>query len=616
MIHKMYALNPYIPSQILNSFQNAYGLKVEPIKDMKVITLSFETINDGFELKGSHLSDYDSARNLSDTFYRPAPANTVSPFPSLYISEADMKKDGAYSVNSKSYSKIIRILKSNAEENPDLQALSDIFTSEANCIFEEVDKYLQERKDPFILSLEIDGLSIGRCPLYDVIRKKAIDDYYSDFFTLGKNSVEGSKLFCSMCLKPQEKLWGYVSIYNFYASKTDLAPIAGGLKREQAHNNYPVCPECAKKLKQTKPVIDQYFAFRFCGFDYLLLPEYIGGSSEKESMELIMDIMINQHAALPGDLLQTRLGSFTLGKRKPLVDNDSKEVFDYLSETKNTAAYTMLFYEASQSQFKLLASVENVFPSQFKQVFTAKEKAENHDVFKNLTGKQGQENYDLNFRFDLLKEFLPISSKKDGDFSKAFLQVSRAIFKQEQISQSFILHRIMTIIRSRFANDENHGLAARKAFLLLKFLQNLSCIKTQKYQTKKEVNMNALYEGFFAEHQDFFDSNAKKSVFMTGVLTQNLLTIQFKDKGATPFRKRLNGLKLNPALINRIFTEAREKLEQYDKNYYRELQSDIAKLMVTGGMDELTNDEISFYFTLGMTLCKEFKTTKTEDTDI
>ena len=97
-------------------------------------------------------------------------------------------------------------------------------------------------------------------------------------------------------------------------------------------------------MKQLKPVVDQYFAFRFCGFDYLLIPEYIAGSSEEETMDLIVDIMVSQFAAEPGELLDTRLGSFTLGKRKKIVDSNSKEVFDYLAETKNTAAYTMLFY--------------------------------------------------------------------------------------------------------------------------------------------------------------------------------------------------------------------------------------------------------------------------------
>jgi CRISPR-associated protein Csh1 len=94
---------------------------------------------------------------------------------------------------------------------------------------------------------------------------------------------------------------------------------------------------------------------------------------------------------------------------------------------------------------------------------------------------------------------------------------------------------------------------------------------------------------------------------MVGVLSQLLINIQLYEKGSAPFRKRLNSIKLNKDLGFRIFTEAREKLEQYGKNYYKELEEDISELFVQSGLEKLSNDEISFFFTLGMTLYKRFK---------
>ena len=125
--------------------------------------------------------------------------------------------------------------------------------------------------------------------------------------------------------------------------------------------------------------------------------------------------------------------------------------------------------------------------------------------------------------------------------------------------------------------------------------------------------MTGKYADFFEEHRDFFDSTAKQYVFMTGVLTQYLINIQMYDKDSAPFRKRLNSLKLDKDLVHRIFTEAREKLIQYDKNYYQELEQDIADLMIKGGIENHSNDEISFIFTLGMTLNQKFKEQKTQE---
>ncbi|MCD6273233.1 MAG: hypothetical protein J7K30_10410, partial [Deltaproteobacteria bacterium] len=56
------------------------------------------------------------------------------------------------------------------------------------------------------------------------------------------------------------------------------------------------------------------------------------------------------------------------------------------------------------------------------------------------------------------------------------------------------------------------------------------------------------------------------------------------------------------------------KLEQYKKNYYRELETIISQYMTIGDKNWLiTNDEISFYFTTGMNLADLFKTKKEEE---
>ena len=123
---------------------------------------------------------------------------------------------------------------------------------------------------------------------------------------------------------------------------------------------------------------------------------------------------------------------------------------------------------------------------------------------------------------------------------------------------------------------------------------------------------NKKYLDFLDEHSDILDSDYKKAVFLEGILVDRLLKIQYTDKGgSTPFYSRLNGLKLNKKLIERTFTEAVNKLNEYGKNYYAALEEIIAEYMLS--KNTLSDDEISYYFSLGMVLGKKFKSVEGEN---
>ena len=97
---------------------------------------------------------------------------------------------------------------------------------------------------------------------------------------------------------------------------------------------------------------------------------------------------------------------------------------------------------------------------------------------------------------------------------------------------------------------------------------------------------------------------------------QRLLNIQWKDKNATPFRSKLQGLRLTEDIVKRLSFQSQNKLEEYNKNYYRKLEALIAQYMIGAGPKwSCTNDEISFYFTLGMNMADLFKSKKEEEGD-
>ena len=115
-------------------------------------------------------------------------------------------------------------------------------------------------------------------------------------------------------------------------------------------------------------------------------------------------------------------------------------------------------------------------------------------------------------------------------------------------------------------------------------------------------------ELFLEEHSDILDSNVKRMVFLEGVLAQKLLNIQAKERdGSTPFRARLNGLKLNEKIVKRLYSEIINKLEEYDKNYYKQLEEMIADYILASNFTAISNNELSFYFVTGMNQANNFQ---------
>ena len=128
-----------------------------------------------------------------------------------------------------------------------------------------------------------------------------------------------------------------------------------------------------------------------------------------------------------------------------------------------------------------------------------------------------------------------------------------------------------------------------------------------------DISLSEKIDLFLNAYRGFFDNAEKKVCFLVGLLVQKLLNIQWKDKNATPFRSKLQGLRLTEPLIRKIFYQTQDKLEQYKKNYYRELENVISQYMISSGSKWLmTNDEIAFYFTVGMNLNNLFITTREE----
>jgi CRISPR-associated protein Csh1 len=380
--------------------------------------------------------------------------------------------------------------------------------------------------------------------------------------------------------------------------------ITGGFQHEYAWKNYPVCLDCALNIREGYNFLKEHFNFKFYGLRYYFIPKISDKNLYNDTLDLLLRYKNNP-----------KFKSEDINR----LTNDENDIFEYLQEESSNISFTLFFYDMPQKAvLRILALIEDILPSRLHKLFDAKKFVDEIVFFKEAKSKKDERL--CYFNFGIVRNFFP-NSKIEGNKDKNFLEVTEKIFKNKPIDNKFIIQNIMAKIKPKFARGESTWLDTLKGFMFFLYLIKLKLIKRIKeekmdkqffeefkIQTKKELESKV--ELFFNNFKDFFQTDAHRSIFLIGVLSQYLLNIQQRDRGATPFRSKLKGLKMNAYDISVLLPEAIEKLEEYGKNYYQPLEELISKYLISAGHYtkwRLPIDEMNFIFGLGMNLSKYFK---------
>jgi len=410
--------------------------------------------------------------------------------------------------------------------------------------------------------------------------------------------------FCSVCKQRSDEVYGLVTTYSFYnVDKPGF--VAGGFNRADAWKNYPVCWNCALTLEAGKQYVDEFLAYKFYGFDYYVIPKLLQPGRGQEIYELLEDYRKNIKNA--NVKIKEEYGN--------LLSATEEEALDILAQQENFLNNNLLFYEKKNAAFWILLYIEDILPSRLRTLFDEKRHVDQKTIFKEF-GKDGKS---LSFTFGNAWHFFT---------RKYFLEIVDKVFVGRTIDYSFLLSTIVNKIRKEFVNNSTTKLSTLMGLQLLDYLNNLDLLENLNGGIEmNENNINQIFgrgdtplnekvNELFTEFPDFFDQPAKRAVFMEGALAQLLLNIQYQERGADPFRTKLQGLKLDERLVKRLLPEMQNKLEEYGKNYYRALEASISKYMIQAGEGwKMSKDEISFYFVLGMNLYYMFKSTNGGKTD-
>lgn len=501
----------------------------------------------------------------------------------------------------------------NSDKNDKNEMLQNIYFY----IKENKEKILQDLKEKStiennIISFKINGKYLGDFEIFrNILVNKASENFYKKF---GKISKSEDKL-CSICKKKSGEIYGLVSTFNFYTvDKPGF--VSGGFQQKDAWKNYPVCLNCALTLEEGKKYLGDNLSFSFYGFKYLLIPKFLKGVKKDIQKDIFKRIELQKNPR------------FRKKEIKRLT-SDENEALRIMSEQGNYLNNNFLFYSAPKgfcgAVFNILLYIEDILPSRLKQLFKAKEVVDQEEIFQNCEIDIYQDRKKigkgpLEFNFGILRTFFPRISN-NRTFNKYFLDITNKIFTNKPVEYNFLLNFIVKKIRDDFVKNYPTKIDTMKAFMLLNYLKELKILKLKKEekmetedlftQEREGEETKERVELFFDKFSNFFNSNVKKAVFLEGVLSQYLLNIQYQERKATPFRIKLKGLKLDEKQIKKLLPEIQNKLEEYRKNYYRDLESIISNYFVLSGNDwNISNDEISFCFVLGMNLSYLFKREK------
>jgi len=484
-------------------------------------------------------------------------------------------------------------------------------------------KFAQKKSDEYAIitvGIERDGEICypGDLQVFkNILIRKGKDKYY-----LKKSQGEslGKEAACSVCKGTKDEVYGFAIPWTFHTfDKPGF--IAGGFKVNESWKNTPVCFDCATRLEVGKKYVEENLDFGFYGFRYLLVPKLAFGGDNNETLKEVLSIL--------GGKDQKRKMKINR-EVKNRITSDEEEVLEFVQDQKDFFSNSLIFYKKEQSSYRILLLIDGILPSRLRALFDAKEKVDERFKIYNdsiLSEDQREKNH-LEFNFGVLRRFFP-SESKNRTFDKIFLEIVNKIFVGDQISYHLLIDFIMSKVREAFIKGYPTNITTLNGFLLLHYIEELNLFKTNKAEMKymneqgnevlrieelESLPLEQRIERFFDANKAFFNSDSKKATFLEGVLTQKLLNIQWMDKKATPFRTKLHGLKMNEPLIKRLLPEIQNKLEEYEKNYYRNLESIIANHFVLAGHKwEEIDDELSFYFVLGMDMHRLFTHAKEEE---
>lgn len=590
MIRALYQLGKY--SENINSSNDGNDIVLDELNVDYVLLLEFNETGKNF--LGVSLEEFDEDNRFRYLYKKGSPRGGDITPTSIYFKD-DKSPD-------KSFNRYLQSLK---KVESDIFKIIDKFFSDIDKkreILEMINKKIENKKK-YALSLKIGENYLNQIPEVKNLLGANTQTKYSlrDSFPKNERVSKAQDKVCYVCQK-QESVNGFTNTFQFYTfDKPGF--MTGGFNRKFAWKNYPVCDSCGGILEKGSKFLRDNFRDNFLGLSYFIIPNFL------------FDVNLEGHFRDYKRIINriTDISKITLSnqKQKGLMKKEDG-ILELASKIENNLNFNIMFFDEQNAEFKIRENIEDIFPSRLQELYTTKNEIENTDFYKEfdfIPTKKSQFNFEINFYN--LKKYLNSEEK--------FLAVIHSVYSNKFLDEKFIIGNFIEKIRNSYTEDINNfsGFTETiESLMYLKFFKKLNLFRENfKGEIKsmiEKTEKNSHYLEFLERHREVLDSDLKIGIFLEGILTQNLLSQP--EQESKSFYNRLNGLKISEKIAKRLLPELINKFNEYGKGHYNnDLKEMISEYLLNADFKELSNDEMSYYFVLGMNMGKRIKKEKIDE---
>jgi len=471
---------------------------------------------------------------------------------------------------------------------------------------------------------------------FDIFSKAFLDKNLERYANKWGITSKGEDAVCSLCHEKKEEVFGCASdIFSWYTlDKRGFAPF---FDQTLGWKLFPVCKECIIDLEIGKKFVLNNLRLKFNDFtNFFLIPKLLNPKIIDKGIlrrfELFKSISVENN-----ELLEK------YRKKEEILKRATKSTIEMIGEqekdnnfTQNMIFLNLIFFDDDGKSIKILRSIEDVLPSRFVQIT---------DELYKINKDETLDSYKIYLQLVLNILYLEKESKRGSTIDKKYLSTIDSLLKDIPLDYDVLIKDIASscqeIVKESYLSDNNLKKIAKKItnidkgnndvefgnsyeLIINAYLKYLVLLKRlnliQKWRVSKMIDKTGLEEeisdnksrlsilnSIFNAYSDFFDQPIIRAVFVLGILTKLLMNIQYRNLNATPFFNRLNGLKLNKRIIIKLVSEVKGKLSEYSVAYV-DLEEEMAKYFLEAGRDWLvSDDELSFFFALGMNNASKFK---------